>query len=626
MRAHHIFSLLHSYFSFFQERMGFISYLMIYSLLSFPCLAYIGLHHGEVGCGAHVAACVALLLALTAALPVLYRLSEHSRRKTLFVIPLLAGICSLVCFPSLIGNKIELVFSLLHICGCMLIMCSIFKKLSVFPLFFWLILPILRNLFSMHYDVEIDPFLIAEIIGASPQDAAQFITFDNILLCALFLLSTFAFCGALGYLTTRYAGKKPFLSGLVILVLTMAAAHACQINIWKRTHCRVPEGIIKEIRAAALLARDMQSDLVKKARALPSAAHPEPYIPTEKRAKRSIVLFHIGESVRSDHLSIFGYERKTTPHLEKRERLIAYPDCISCAPETVAATFAILTNAKTDVLQSGIDSSLDASCSSVMDIFHALGFSCYAFVNSVSPSSVGGGFYEKLLHLTYASQADKIQVIPNPENSLSQIPQIAQTVTEENNSIFCFINNSGSHVPFFDYSQENPPFSPASPHAQKNKPRSSPQTAEKARNAYDSTICRLDDYIEQLLALLQGQPFLYVYIADHGEYVGEHQLWYRNGDHHRFFNSYACQVPFLIIASPEFEQQNPHFQEALKQLRNHSTMSIGHEHIFHTMLGLFGIQTPYYEAELDLTSEKVLPYTGPHPCRNGKATDGKKWY
>lgn len=203
----------------------------------------------------------------------------------------------------------------------------------------------------------------------------------------------------------------------------------------------------------------------------------------------------------------------------------------------------------------------------------------------------------------------------------------AQIVTSEtNNNLFCFINNSGSHLPFFDYSQQHPPFSPASPQAYKDKPKDSPQAAEKVRNAYDNTIHHLDAYIAQLLRLLKGQPFLYVYISDHGEYIGEHQVWQRSGDHHLFFNSYACQVPFLIIASPEFEQQNPHFQEALKQLKNHRSMCIGHEHIFHTILGLFGIQTPYYEADLDLTSEKVLPYSGPHPSRKGKATDGKKWY
>lgn len=55
-------------------------------------------------------------------------------------------------------------------------------------------------------------------------------------------------------------------------------------------------------------------------------------------------------------------------------------------------------------------------------------------------------------------------------------------------------------------------------------------------------------------------------------------------------------------------------------------MSIGQEHIFHTLLGIFGIQTPYYDEELDLSSDKAKPYTGPHPSRNGESSDGKKWY
>ena len=42
-------------------------------------------------------------------------------------------------------------------------------------------------------------------------------------------------------------------------------------------------------------------------------------------------------------------------------------------------------------------------------------------------------------------------------------------------------------------------------------------------------------------------------------------------------------------------------------------MQIGHEHYFHTLLGLVGLQTPYYNAELDLCSPSAKPYDGPAP-------------
>ncbi len=42
-------------------------------------------------------------------------------------------------------------------------------------------------------------------------------------------------------------------------------------------------------------------------------------------------------------------------------------------------------------------------------------------------------------------------------------------------------------------------------------------------------------------------------------------------------------------------------------------MTVGQEHVFHTLLGLFGVQTPWYNPLLDLTRPGALPYSGPRP-------------
>ena len=65
--------------------------------------------------------------------------------------------------------------------------------------------------------------------------------------------------------------------------------------------------------------------------------------------------------------------------------------------------------------------------------------------------------------------------------------------------------------------------------------------------------------------------------------------------------------------SPEFEALHPHFAEALRQLRAHSRMTVAHEHLFHTVLGLLGIETPFYAPELDLCNPAAQPYDGEQP-------------
>lgn len=44
-------------------------------------------------------------------------------------------------------------------------------------------------------------------------------------------------------------------------------------------------------------------------------------------------------------------------------------------------------------------------------------------------------------------------------------------------------------------------------------------------------------------------------------------------------------------------------------------MRTGHEHLFHILLGIMGIQTNYYIPSLDLSSSQIRPYSGPQPSK-----------
>ncbi|MCQ2364199.1 MAG: sulfatase-like hydrolase/transferase [Akkermansia sp.] len=425
----------------------------------------------------------------------------------------------------------------------------------------------------------------------------------------------------------KYTQQKLFISGFIIIILSWAVSATTQKTLWAPTSPLAPENRLWKLYIATIQARNLQSRIVHIAENLPSSATPAPVIPKDKQVSGSFCILHIGESVRSDHLSLFGYSKQTTPNLDKRTNIIAYRDCISVAPSTVPSSFAILTNAKTDIRNQSIDASLEASCNGIMDVFHALGYQCYAFLNAEQPNNIWGALYEKILHKALISSADKIITLPLGNNSHAQIEQISrQDYSDSRANYFIFINNIGSHFPFADYNQESPPFVPTSTTAHAENPKHNREAAEKVLNAYDNTIHYLDDYIEKLLSQFLGKPYVYLYISDHGDFFGDGGIWLRSGDKQAFFNSPVCQVPFILITSKEFEEQSPHIIHALEQLRQHQNMSIGQEHIFHTLLGLFGIQSPYYEEELDLTSDKVQPYTGPHPSRGGKASDGKKWY
>ena len=122
--------------------------------------------------------------------------------------------------------------------------------------------------------------------------------------------------------------------------------------------------------------------------------------------------------------------------------------------------------------------------------------------------------------------------------------------------------------------------------------------------------------MHRIASLLRGRPWVYLYISDHGEYLGHDGIWGRAAlgesslDYH---STGGCRVGMFILTSPELEQLHPHFAAALQQLRAHTALTVGQEHIFHTLLGLFDLRTPYYNPALDLSSPAAQPYTGPRP-------------
>lgn len=627
-------SFLHSIFcnikSIFERKGALIFSLIIYLMAVAPCLHYIILYFSiEAGVSIYFNSCVFLLILFTILFPFIYRYYKNARPKKRLRLIVAAAFCTAAAMPSLIYNHgwIDAPLSTLYITGILALTYALFKRWSILLWFLWLLLPFAVNLATTRYQISIGTHLISEILGASPQDAKQFLTVGNIALLLAWPVITLAFSVLLLFIINKCDRNNLWIEGCVIIAAAISISYSTRRMFWNGNYHRTPENYWLQIVQAKEHAEALRDQIFHIAENLKSSADPTPQLDENTLSSDCICILHIGESVRSDHLSIFGYKKNTTPHLEQNDHLIAFSDCVAAAPTTIPSTFAILTDARTDIRTPGIDDSLHATCGSIIDIFRSLHFDCYAFVNNEDHNDTAGAQYEKLLHLTFASGASKILTIPQIGNSHSQINQIADILdAERNKRVFCLVNNFGSHLPFMDFDHQRPAFPPADERAYSHRPDANPKVAEIVCNTYDCTIHYLDDYIHSLLNTLKGKPFIYLYVSDHGEYLGDRGIWVRNGDKDTFFNTSVCQVPFLIITSEEFEQQNPHIKQALSRLMEHRDMSIGHEHIFHTLLGIFGINSPYYNEDLDLSSERVLPYTGPHPSRAGKAIDGKKWY
>lgn len=547
------------------------------------------------------------------------------RPSMLWACLLLALCCELIC-PQPWTDAAMVGLSLSLTAGVAIVTIAL---LRYWALIFWL--PFMLMILGTSYakfsmNLVLTPYVMAQIIGASPEDAAPYFTFGNI---AAFILLLLALVAALVVVirACRRQPRKPML----VFGTTVLSAAVCMV-------VEVPTPFSYEGKAAlgapntaynifqtAFMAQQLNSSFLEKAKALPSPADKPSSIDTLKGDEGVICILHIGESTRADHMQFNGYSRHTTPWLASRRDLINFPDCSSVGIYTSYALAGIVTDSRGNMAEE-LSPELEPTCGSMMDLFAANGFTCYGFFTNqkTSKENPGNIIFEELLEL-FTKSAKKVYTSEDyghfDQNSKRQIPFVMNVFNETQGNVFCFLANTGSHTPFHGY--DEPVFSPSDPDALRQSPHKNAESAQKVINAYDNTVLYTDEYIHDLVTALEGKPFIYVYIGDHGEPLGENDEWTRGT---RKYHKYQwSKVPFFVIASPEFETLHPHFAQAVDQLRRNADKRTAHEHIFHTMLGIFGIHSPYYKPELDLSSPGVEEYTGPHPQNDGQSADTLTW-
>jgi lipid A ethanolaminephosphotransferase len=318
-----------------------------------------------------------------------------------------------------------------------------------------------------------------------------------------------------------------------------------------------------------------------------------------------VLVVHVGESIRADRMSLNGYERDTTPWLCSQKNLINFPTCISAACDTCQAEIALLTNARRDIHEKRPE--MLPSTGSVLDLFTANGFEMYSFFGRRCAQKLK---YDRVVLVLTRRSRQKFNAPGSPWTSVPQMQEVLQNTPAGQNLLF-FVNNEGSHTPFEHYDRQNTPFAPAASHFQNPAAQ-----AVEVNNAYDSSIHYTDEYFRRVAELLGNRPFVYLYVSDHGEYLGHDGMWGRAALGEKHINYHAtdgCKVGMFVLYNEAFEKLNPQFAAKLGQLRQNAQLTVAHEHFFHTLLGLFSLETKYYNPALDLTSPQAQPYDGPKP-------------
>ncbi len=509
--------------------------------------------------------------------------------------------------------------------ACFLLSWALLRR---FALLFWgpfLVIETIQAISFHTMGIGFSAGVISEIVHATKEEIANFLTFSNVSLLIALLVFILALCYMAQRYLSRYHSLSLCSSAAFLLALFSFAGLALPFGAritpktWIYYDCvsfatNVENGVKRNLR------------LIKEISLLPSAADAPSTIPTIQEDDNIVCILHIGESVRANHLFINGYHRNTTPWLSKQPNLINFPRCIASACDTCDAVSTILTDATASIAYNESDPSSKPTVKSISDLFFANGFYVSYHVGhkhlGFDKNTLTAAFQSTFAQLIYLFAEKSQNLQESPGSVMSQTTQILDICRNHpDKNIFFVVNNEGSHGPCGHFDHDNPTFTPYDDHSLYDTAAGS---AELVINAYDNTIVHTDQYIRTLIEGLGNRPFIYIYVSDHGESLGYDSQgnmgrgWITGQPNataylNTFLSNDISVVPLFILTSPNLEKVHPHFGKALQQLKSNTRLTAGHGHVFHTILGMFNIQTPYYRAEWDLSSDKAKPYKGLRP-------------
>ncbi|WP_289414064.1 phosphoethanolamine transferase [Sulfurovum zhangzhouensis] len=304
--------------------------------------------------------------------------------------------------------------------------------------------------------------------------------------------------------------------------------------------------------------------------------------------KHKIVIVVVGEAARADHFSLNGYERETNPLLVKQD-VINLSNVFSCGTSTAV---------------------------SVPCMFSIYDHNDYSYNKGISTQNV----------LDVLSHTNEIAVLWRDNNSNSKgvalrVPFEDYRMPENNpicegsecrdegmlagldsyidqhpkKDILIVLHQMGNHGPAY-YKRYPKRFEMYTPVCETNQVEQC--TQEEINNAYDNALLYTDYFLNATIEFLKKYDKTHatamVYMSDHGESLGENGL-YLHGLPYVMAPESQTHISALMWFNTFFN-----VEKKIQKFKKSKDKEYTHDNLFHTLLGLFNVQTSVYQPSKDI--------------------------
>jgi lipid A ethanolaminephosphotransferase len=300
---------------------------------------------------------------------------------------------------------------------------------------------------------------------------------------------------------------------------------------------------------------------------------------------RELVIMVLGETARADRFSLNGYERETNPELARHD-VISFTSVWACGTSTAISVPCMFDIYDRDEFSSDRTEATE----NALDVLDRAGVRILWRDNNSDSKGVADrlafeDFRSPALNPVCDEECRDVGMLAGLENFIDQ---------RKDGDVLIVLHQMGSHGPAYykRYPQEFRLFEPTCDTNQLDSCSES-----EIGNAYDNTILYTDHFLGRVIELLRSYDDRFetvmLYASDHGESLGESGL-YLHGLPYWLAPDAQTRVPVILWFGRNYHDVDV---DAVRRLRDEP---LSHDNLFHTLLGLFEIDTGVYDGNMDL--------------------------
>jgi lipid A ethanolaminephosphotransferase len=451
--------------------------------------------------------------------------------------------------------------------------------------------------FVVQLNVYLDPDMLRNVLRTDPQEARELL--NPALLTHVLALGVLP-AGLMWRVQHRPRASAwqavvwrlgSLLAAAVVLVATVVAAYQPLSSLMRQQkdlrYLLVPASFIwSTAKALGLDARqasgarqvlDANAQLGPRAQARRAGGKP------------LLVVMVLGETARAANWGLNGYARNTTPQLAQTP-LISFAPVASCGTNTEVSVPCIFAPVgRRDYNETRIRGS-----ESLLHLLNRAGVQVHWRDNQSGCKGVCDGL-----------PSEQVQDL-NPPGLCADgrcldeglLAGLDQRLAKAQGTQLLVLHQLGNHGP--SYFRRYPPafkhFTPACEHDDLQR-----CSQAEIVNAYDNALLYTDHVLAMLIRQLQAHAgqvdSAVVYVSDHGESLGENNL-YLHGLPYAIAPEVQKRVPMAWWMSEGFPAAAGVDTACLQQRAQQAT---AHDHLFHSLMGLLDVRSSVYAAEYDLT-------------------------